>query len=71
MTREEHLQWCKDQALAYLKENNVKDAIASMISDMTKHPGTAGYPSMLNQLGLMYVLQNDNEGARRWIEGFN
>lgn len=69
-TREEHLAWCKARALEYLDAGDVANAIASMMSDMTKHQET-GCNSHLSMLGLMYAAKNDSAGARRWIEGFN
>ena len=69
MTRSEHLQWCKDRALAYLPDSPA-DAVASMGSDMAKHPET-DIPPQLMTLGMMSLMGNDVEGVRRWIEGFN
>jgi hypothetical protein len=69
MTRAEHLQWCKDRALAYLPESPA-DAVASMGSDMGKHPET-DIPPPVMMLGMMSLTSGDVEGVRRWIEGFN
>lgn len=41
MTREEHLKWCKERAIAemdYYKDP--KKALVSMMSDLRKHPET-------------------------------
>jgi hypothetical protein len=67
--RAEHLAWCKTRALEYLDEDDVRNAIASMMSDMGKH-GECGIPTVLVQLGLMCAIQDDADGARRWITGF-
>ena len=40
MTRSEHLAWCKTRALEYCKVGNIDDALASMLSDLGKHPET-------------------------------
>lgn len=69
VTRDEHLAWCKTRALKYLDIGDVKNAVASMGSDLTKHPGTNG-SSGLMMLGISYAINNDAAGARRWIEGF-
>src|SRR5262249_1375543 len=69
-TREEHLQWCKDRALEYLDEGNLASAIASMTSDLTKHPETAVIPSALTVVAVTYILNHDYAGARNWITGF-
>ena len=72
MTRSEHLEWCKRRAREYLDRRDVKNAVASMLSDLSKHPETALPPgNVLTTLGMMTVMQNDLDGARRFVEGFN
>lgn len=69
-TRAEHLRWCKDRALVYINHGDLNSAFASMGSDLGKHSETA--PSQqLMPLGMRYVLDNDANGLRRFIEGFN
>jgi hypothetical protein len=36
MTRQEHLDWCKGRALEYVKANDLRNAWASMASDLSK-----------------------------------
>lgn len=69
-SREEHLAWCKQRALEYLDAGDLPNAVASMGSDLTKHPET-GCPPVLMSLAMMHVLDGDAEGIRRWIDGFN
>ena len=71
MNRSEHLQWCKDQALEYLDKGDLVNAIASMLSDLRKHDETRGIGEKLGGLGMLYVMNGDFAGARRFIEGFN
>ena len=71
MTREEHLKICKERALGYLNENDLTNAIASMLSDLSKHPETNKLPETLSMIGMMYVMNKDIAGAYRFIEGFN
>lgn len=72
MNRAEHLEWCKQRARDYLAERDIDNAIASMLSDLNKHPETAlKEGGSLAPLGLLYCLNKDLEGARRFIEGFN
>jgi hypothetical protein len=68
-SREEHLEWCKKRALEYLP--NVKEALTSMMSDITKHPETKNHPGNRMCIGLMMAgsLQTPDE-ARRFIEGY-
>lgn len=70
MTRDEHLAWCKQRAREYLDQGDVKNAIASMMSDLSKHPETASVNKSMGMLGILYAAQNDLDGARRFIEGF-
>jgi len=71
-TREEHLEWCKERALEYADRGELADAVASMGSDLDKHPDTRGGPghiALLN-LAMLYIANHDAQGVRRWIEGF-
>jgi hypothetical protein len=77
-TRAERLQWCKDRALAYLPSSPA-DAITSFMSDAGKPYGDNAQlidwqkpaMSVLAQLGMLHMMQNNASEARRWIEGFN
>ena len=69
-SRSEHLQWCKDRALEYWRAGNIQDAVASMVSDLNKHPETKTANQSMMALGIIYVMQNDHDGVQRWIEGF-
>lgn len=72
MTRQEHLDWCKRRALDYLNVGDIKNAVASMLSDLDKHEETRlqkGSP--LVALGLMYATSGSFDDVRRFIVGFN
>ncbi len=71
MTRQEHLDWCKKRALEYLDRGNVMEAIASMMSDMEKHPETKSNNPFLNAMGLAAAASGDEREARRFIVGFS
>jgi hypothetical protein len=71
MTREEHLAWCKERALEYVNAGDITNAVASMASDLGKHPETRDHSGIM--LGLMLQMSGnlrDPQEARRWIEGF-
>lgn len=68
-TREEHLQWAKDRALEYWREGNIQDAVASMVSDLKNHDELR-YHDTVMALGIIYVMQEDYDSVRLWIEGF-
>lgn len=67
--RDEHLAWCKERAFEYLVRGELADALASMMSDLAKHPETR-CSSTLAWLGISYVTNRDHAGLVRWIEGF-
>lgn len=68
-TREDHLQWSKDAAMAHWRAGNVRDAVATMVGRLKQHPELKYHDSLM-ALGIIYVMQEDYEGVRRWIEGF-
>lgn len=76
-TRSEHLQWCKERALSEYRfyvdrgdgeEVARRNAIASMLSDLTKHPETAGSAKSCVMLAFMV---RDHASLMRFINGFN
>ena len=72
MERSEHLAWCKRRALQYVEAGDLKQAVASMASDLGKHDdfrAIASSPLMLAGLG--EAIRGDAGGVRRWVEGFN
>jgi hypothetical protein len=78
-TRAQHLQWCKERALQELDgcpdvRKACKNAMASMGSDLGKHPDTEGHAGI--QLGMMMLMSDqreahDKEAMRKFILGFN
>jgi len=72
MTRDEHMEWCKQRALEYIDRGDVSSALGSMMSDLGKHEETKDHPAI--QLGAMLLLGghlSTAPDARRFIEGFN
>lgn len=41
ITKEQHLHWCKDRALAYININWLQAALVELEKDLLKHPETA------------------------------
>lgn len=73
MTRQEHLNWCKQRALEYVEAGDNSQAMASMCSDVMKHPETQMHQST-NELGmgmLLAGLLNSPQQMRDWINGYN
>lgn len=73
MTREEHLEWAKQRALAYLDGGDPRQGFTSMLSDLTKHPDLKDHIGGKMGVGFMMLpgwIDNTAE-VRRWIVGFN
>jgi hypothetical protein len=72
MTRAEHLAWAKQRALEYVDKGEASNAIASMLSDLGKHPETERSVMMGTMLAITLERPNNHPDAvRRWIDGFN
>ena len=70
--RDEHLAWCKERALEYADRGDMANAIASMGSDLNKHPDTEGHTGMELMMMMAMAGQFDRPGElRKFIEGFN
>ena len=71
-TREEDLAWCRGRAFEYADRGDPSGAMASMISDLKKHPELADHPAILLGSMLLFSGHLDAPGeARKFIEGFN
>lgn len=72
MTRDEHLQWCKDRALEYVDAGDLKNAVISMASDIQKHEETASHVGVALLITLFALGHlNTQVQMRHYIEGFN
>lgn len=69
LSRDEHLAWCKGRALEYWRRNELTDAVASMLSDLGKHPESR-IPDAIAALGLLAAVSGDRLAVFRFIEGF-
>lgn len=77
MTRDEHLAWCKQRAWQefdyYHKaegfEAAARNAKASMLSDLGKHPETAS--SQQTAMMLMMLPMHSRADVQKFIDGFN
>lgn len=71
-TRAEHLAACKERALEYADRGDFSGAMASMGSDLSKHPETREHSGM--ELMMMLAMgghMNSTGEVRKFIEGFN
>ena len=73
-TRKEHLDWCKERALATLGEGSPQEiaaAWASMVSDLRAHPETETHDGIM--LGTLHVMGGHLKTAEEmehFINGF-
>jgi hypothetical protein len=72
MTRQEHLDWCKQRAIEYVDRGDMKNAFASMMSDIRKHKETSNHPAI--NVGMQMLMSgklSNAEDMRKFINGFN
>lgn len=72
MNRAEHLQWAKDRAMEYANQGDTTTALASLTSDLRKHPDLATHAGI--ELGTMLAMGGHLKTPaqmREWIEGCN
>ena len=70
LTREQHVERSKERALALLNVGRIREAVASMMMDMRKHPDCR-VPHEINVIGISAVAAGNAALARAYIEGFN
>jgi hypothetical protein len=73
MTRQEHMDWCKQRALQYVEAGDIQVAFASMASDIMKHEDTKHHAGT-NQLGMQLMMSGhlaSQQQMREWINGYN
>lgn len=70
MTRAEHMRWCKSRAREYVNNGDFNQAVASMISDLGKHPETKGLVEMASMLALAALMNGDRRAVSNFVEGF-
>jgi hypothetical protein len=72
VTRAEHLKWAKERALEYADRGETADAMSSLISDLGKHPETAGHSGVELMAMLAIAGEFQRPGRlREFIEGFS
>ena len=72
MNRTEHLDWAKARALEYVDMGDRANAIASIMSDLRKHPETEKHSGLALTGTLLFSgMLSDDAAVRKHIEGFN
>ncbi len=71
ITREKHMAWCKARAMQELEAGRPRMAVASMMSDLGKHPETANHHGRSQAVILLMsgALETEPQ-VRKFIEGF-
>jgi hypothetical protein len=70
MTRKEYVERSKETALTILRDGRIREAVASMMMDMRKHPD-CGVAREINAIGILAAAAGDVAVARAYIDGFN
>lgn len=74
VTRDEHMAWCKRRALEYVEQGDMKNALLSMLSDLSKHEGTRAALAIAIEIGVPLSINghlSTADDVRRFIEGFS
>ena len=69
LTREQYIERSKERALALLNVGRIREAVASMMADMRKHPD-CGVPHEVHGIGISAAAAGNAAAARAYIEGF-
>ena len=69
VAREQYVERCKESARALLRVGQIREAVASMMADMRKHPD-CGVPHEIHLIGISSAAAGDAVVARAYIEGF-
>jgi hypothetical protein len=70
VTREQYIERSKERALALIEVDRIREAVASMMTDMRKHPNCE-VPHEIHAIGIYAAAARDSAWARAYIEGFN
>lgn len=72
MNRAEHLQWAKNRAIEYVDLGDFPSAIASMHSDLNKHPDLNYDKKLIAALyGILIAEPLTKKRVTKWINDFN
>ena len=69
VAREQYVERSKERAFALLSVGRTREAVASMMADMRKHPD-CGVPHEINVIGIFAAVAGNAVVARAYIEGF-
>lgn len=71
MTREEHIKWCKERAIAAMDYyNDPSQGVVSIMSDLRKHPETNN-DVLMSICGMMLMKKATRQEVINFLNGFN
>ena len=70
MTREQYIERSKERARSLISVGRIREAVASMMMDMRKHPNCE-VPHEIHAIGIFAAAAGDAAVVRAYIEGFN
>jgi hypothetical protein len=70
LTREQFIERSKERARSLLRVGRIREAVASMMADMRKHPNCE-VPHEIHAIGIFAAAAGDAAVVRAYIEGFN
>jgi hypothetical protein len=70
VTREQHVTRSKERALALVSVGRLREAVASMMMDMRKHPNCE-VPHEIHAIGIYAAGAGDVAVVRAYVEDFN
>lgn len=65
VSRADHIAWCQRRALDFVDIGDLAQALASLQSDLRKHPNTAGHPAIVSGMVLVQAGKLRSPGAMR------
>lgn len=72
MTRQEHLNWCKQRAIELIESGDINQGLISMMSDLGEHEETANHAGiMLTTMLMVLGYLRTKHQAIEHINGFN
>ena len=70
VTREQHVERSKERARTLINVGRIREAVASMMMDMRKHPNCE-VPHEIHAIGIFAAAAGDAAVVGAYIEGFN
>ena len=73
LTRKDYVKWCKGRAIKLAETGDLKNAVASMISDLGKDNRTKDLGELMPMLFMIVmpdIVSGNKEAVIKWINDF-